>query len=345
MTADRPIGYYVHHHGDGHRQRALAFASINAPQIVLLGTGLSGRTGPVQAIDLPDDRTPAQTFDGLDEAPFRPLALHYAPIDLDGVRQRTALICDWIARKKPALMIVDVSVEVAMLARLCATRVAYVRLGGRRNDPAHFEAFRGASVLIAPFARALDDPNTPEWVSKKTIFCPGIVLPNAMNHDVERNRILIVAGRGGVPLDADLVADAARRMPSWNWRIIGHCRLSGDCPQNLSIGGWVEDPQAEIVRSAIVVGAAGDGLVNAVIAATRPFICIPEERPFGEQTQKAKALGALGAAVVCKTWPDASDWAGLLERALRLSPRALQDLGDPDGARRAYEALAAIARH
>src|SRR6201996_3466689 len=52
----RPIGYYVHHQGDGHRQRALALAEMNPQRITLLGTGLKDRTKDVKSLELPDDR-------------------------------------------------------------------------------------------------------------------------------------------------------------------------------------------------------------------------------------------------------------------------------------------------
>ncbi len=96
MTVSRPIGYYVHHHGDGHRQRGLAIAAHAGGRMTLLGTGLAGRTGDVPAIDLPDDRMPGTAF-GAPDAERRPSALHYAPVDHDGIRQRVAAIAQWIA--------------------------------------------------------------------------------------------------------------------------------------------------------------------------------------------------------------------------------------------------------
>ena len=67
----RPIGYYVHHQGDGHRQRALALAELNPQRITLLGTGLMDRTKDVKRLELPDDRNVASNaFDGADGAPL-----------------------------------------------------------------------------------------------------------------------------------------------------------------------------------------------------------------------------------------------------------------------------------
>ncbi|MET0221777.1 MAG: glycosyltransferase [Tardiphaga sp.] len=340
----RTIGYYVHHHGDGHRQRALALAASDPTRIVMLGTGLAGRTQDVRAVDLPDDRMPqSASFDGVDGTSSRPDALHYAPLDHDGVRERMGLIVQWIAEARPGLMVVDVSVEIAMLARLCATKVAFVRLSGRRDDPAHCEAYRAASVLIAPFARQLDDMTLPSWIRDKTIYCPGIVTPRSTTVTPTPRSVLVVGGKGGAAQDGALIAAAAAATPDHHWRIIGPATPPDRCPDNLVFAGWTDDPQGEIAAAEIVVGAAGDGLVNAVIAAGAPFVCCPEPRPFDEQVQKARALQAAGAALVFDQWPSTDRWPAILADALHLDRRRLTALGDPDGAANAMAALVALA--
>lgn len=139
----RPIGYYVHHHGDGHRQRAIAIGQ-SLDNVMLMGSGLAYRTGNLPFLDLPDDRLD-DSFAGIDHVD-RPSSLHYAPLDHEGLRQRTALMTGWIAEARPRLMVVDVSAEVAMLARLASVPTVYVRLSGRRLDAAHLDAFRAPSV-------------------------------------------------------------------------------------------------------------------------------------------------------------------------------------------------------
>lgn len=339
-----PIGYYVHHHGEGHRQRALALAACCPDRMVMLGTGLAGRTGRIQAIDLPDDRmADVQAFDGIDATVSRPNALHYAPLDHDGVRERMGTIARWIAQHRPALMVVDVSVEVAMLARLCATPVAFVRLSGRRDDTAHCEAYRASSLLITPFARQLDDPEVPDWVRNKTMYCPGIVTHHPHAADVAARSVLVVAGRGGAPLNGRLVAEAAAATPTYRWEVIGFADLPDCRPDNLTFAGWVDDAMARIAEAEIVIGAAGDGLVNAVIAMGKPFVCCPEPRPFDEQIRKAQGLRAAGAAVVIEEWPAATDWPSILADVTDLDRRQLAALGDPSGAVRTMTALEAFA--
>jgi hypothetical protein len=334
-----PIGYYVHHHGDGHRQRALAIADAAPGWFTLLGTGLAGRTEDIPCVDLAGDEDGHIDEDrrtGIGES------LHYAPHGHDGIRQRIAALSDWIAREKPRLIVVDVSVEIAMLARLTSTPMVYVRLSGRRRDVPHLDAFRAAVALIAPFHRDLDDPDVAAWVRDKTRYLPG--LSRARHCPGEAgDTILVVSGRGGSPFDGADLAAAAEATPERKWRVIGPVTAPKTLPPNLTIAGWVTTADEDIASAGIVIGQAGDGLVNAVIASRRPFICLPQPRPFDEQMAKAKRLEALGIAIVLETWPRPAAWTGLLRRAENLDVSPSQRLHDPDGPARAACFLKSLA--
>ncbi|MFN3670336.1 MAG: glycosyltransferase [Bosea sp. (in: a-proteobacteria)] len=338
------IGYYVHHHGDGHRRRALAIAAHAPDDYVLLGTGLSGRTGNVACIDLPDDRSVGVgPGEDADDAATRPSSMHYLPTDHDGIRRRVALVADWIAAEKPSLLVVDVSVEIAMLARIAATPTVYVRLSGVRADTPHLEAFRGARAILAPFHRDLDEPGVVSWVQDKSRYCPGLTLQNRAG-DSHDDVVLVVFGKGGAPGDYEAVAKAAAATPAIRWRVIGPVTApSCKAPSNLSILGWVENAEDEIAAAGVVVGAAGDGLVTAVLAANRPLICLAEPRPFSEQISKARRLDALGAAISLRSWPAARQWPVLLADARALSPATRSRLHDPRGAATADAFLHACA--
>lgn len=333
----RPIGYYVHHHGAGHRARADAIAAVIDWPMVLLGTGIGGA-----GIDLCDDRTADSGFDGLDNVRNRPQALHYAPIDHEGVRRRVAEVTQWIADARPALMVVDVSAEIAMLARLASVPTLTVRLNGERNDPAHLDAFRGAEALLAPFHPALEHPETPDWVREKTRHFPGIT---AARYDAcsSANQVLVVIGRGGPPGDGTQLARAAMACPELQWRVIGPVTPTVDIPHNLEFAGWVSNAGEEIAQAGVVVGAAGDGLVGAVLAADRPFVCIPQDRPYGEQHATAQQLARAGAAIVIAQWPAPDSWPLLIGQARALPSAARTALHDPMGAHAAASWIAGLA--
>ena len=98
--------------------------------------------------------------------------LHWAPGTTAGCRARMAALASWIERAGPAAVVVDVSVEVALLARLHGIPVVVVALPGERTDRAHLAAYDLADALLAPWpaeAHARDWPQS--WASKA--WCVG----------------------------------------------------------------------------------------------------------------------------------------------------------------------------
>jgi len=318
----RPIGYYVHHHGAGQWQRATALAARLRHPCLLLGPNPGAAPCPV--IALPDDAGGGGAAPGL----------HYAPIDHEGLRARTARIAAWIAEARPSLTVVDVSVEVAMLARLCATPVLYVRLAGRRDDAPHLNAFGAARALLAPYPAALEAADTPAWVLARTFQAGFLTRSRATPRD--GRDIAVVFGRGGKGGDREALIAAARKVPERQWRVLGP--VSGGTaplPGNLTLLGWRDDVAEVMAGAELVVGGGGDGLLAAVAALGKRFICLPEPRPFDEQLVKAERLAELGACVSRETWPSAEAWPALLAEALALDPARIAALHEPQAIARA----------
>lgn len=343
----RGIGYYVHHQGAGHRERALRIAGALPGPCTLIGTFGGALPADLPVLDLPDDRL-SEHFDGRDGAPTRPLGLHYAPLGSPGIRARMAAIASWAERTDPTLLVVDVSVEVALFARLLSVPTLYVRLAGTRNDPPHLEAFRAAEKLIAPFPEVLDAPDVPDWVRAKTVYAGFLAEPSGKTPDLaEDGRIAVVFGRGGEGGKLARLVAAACAVPNRAWHVLGPVSGSSNGhgrPANLHLHGWAEDIRPHLAAASLVVGAGGDGLLAAVASAGKSFVCLPEPRAFGEQTQKAEGLARLGAAVVHEGWPEAQDWPGLVARGLALDPAILARLYEPDAVERIAKTIDAIAR-
>src|ERR1700728_4625073 len=116
------IGYYAHHHGAGHVTRALAIAAHLPGQLTLFGSSLPSETAleNVTLRHLPMDYDEKTAID-------TPAGLHYAPLAVDGLRDRMGAMVDWFREHWPCLLVVDVSVEVALLARLCGVPTVYIR--------------------------------------------------------------------------------------------------------------------------------------------------------------------------------------------------------------------------
>ncbi|AWN34515.1 glycosyltransferase [Methylobacterium radiodurans] len=325
----RPIGYYVHHQGAGHWHRACAVAGALDRPCAFLGTfaGLDTAGAPGTVIDLPDDRL-ADGFDGQDGEADRPLSFHYAPLGHSGLRARMARIAAWAAEADPALLVVDVSCEVALFARLLSLPTLVVRLAGTRTDPPHLEAFRSADRLIAPFPEILESETTSDWVRAKTHYA-GFLGPGAPVRDGGDGSIAVVFGRGGAGGALADLAAAARAVPDRDWHVLGPVTGEAVTPPNLHLHGWVPDVEPWIARAALVVGGAGDGVVATVAARSKRFVCLPEERGYGEQIEKARGLARLGAAVMHEGWPDASRWRTLVMEGLALEPARIGSLAEP----------------
>jgi hypothetical protein len=339
------IGYYVHHQGAGHRDRALAVACHAPDRIVLLGTGLTGTAPTFRCLELEDDRPdPGTQF----AERFGDDVLHYVPLGHEGLRRRMAAVASWLTEARPSLLVVDVSVEVAMLTRLLSTRYVYVRLGGVREDAGHAQAFRAALALVAPFHEDLEDARTPAWVRAKTRYMPGLIQAVAARTVASKglaSNVLVINGAGGGMLDGASICRAADATPGLQWQVLGPASIPASLPlpRNVQFPGWVDDADARIANAGVVVGSAGDGVASAVLASGRPYICLPQPRPFGEQVSRARRLAELGAAITLDEIPAPNEWPGILERARQLDPAAALRLHRTDGTRCLMDLLDTIA--
>ena len=72
-----------------------------------------------------------------------------------------AAIAAWIASRGPDLVLVDVSVEVALLVRLCGDPLRLRAPERRRDDPPHRLAYGWAAGLLAPYPEWLERASTP----------------------------------------------------------------------------------------------------------------------------------------------------------------------------------------
>ena len=263
---------------------------------------------------------------------------------------------DWLTSPDVALLVCDVSVEAAVLARLCGVAPAVVRQNGHRGDDAHTLAHRIAVGILAPFRRELEAPGTPAWVEAKT-FYGGFISANdghrpsrgdarmALGLDA-RPVLLVLLGGGGHSFDPRSLADARQELDGWQIVLVGPVPRS---PRGAAdrVDGWVDDLTDHLAAADVVMGSAGSNVVADVATAGRPLICVPEERPFDEQVQRAEQLAALGAAVTIARWPQRGEWRPMVMSALDLGPSRLAELAagaTPEPTARWITELAATAR-
>jgi len=326
------IGYYVHHHGRGHLSRAIAIARALAEPVTIL-TSLPRSTewsGPWVELPLDVD----------DDPPRDPQAhgrLHWAPLRSAGLRSRMAAIASWIARTRPAAVVVDVSVEVALLCRLLGVPVVTIAMPGNRQDPAHDLGYAVSTAIVAawPAASTALTDGLPEEVRARVRPVGAIsrfAAADRAGHGPER-RVLVLSGSGGDDFAPALVTAAADATADWSWTHVGG-----------SSGRWADDPWRLLRAAAVVVTHAGENAVAEVAAARRPAVIIPQTRPHQEQAATARALVQAGCPVtVLRRFPRAG-WPEILAQTAQRDGEAWARWNDGEGARRAAAVIREVAR-
>ncbi|WP_020143330.1 glycosyltransferase [Terracoccus sp. 273MFTsu3.1] len=324
------IGWYVHHQGLGHLTRLQAVAEHLGTPV----TGISSLPAPdgwaSEWLQLDrDDRMPADEVARAD--PTAGDVLHWVPRHDAGLARRAAALTEWVTRTRPSLVVVDVSVEVATLVRLCGVPVVVLAMPGERTDRPHVLAYDLADALLAPWPEAAHATGWPASWRDKLWAVGGISRfddrvparrrtslgssaggiealadgPEAGPEPEEASsrRVLVLWGGGGRSTSAVEVAAARAATPGWEWVERG--------PDSPSPDLW-----ADLESADVVVTHGGQNAVAEVAAARRPAIVVAQPRPFDEQVATAAAVDRLGAAVGVPAWPLATAWPGLLEQAL-----------------------------
>ncbi|MGH3877820.1 MAG: glycosyltransferase [Actinophytocola sp.] len=311
------IGYYVHHQGRGHLHRARSVLShVDSPSTVL-----SSLPGPWLVLPRDDD--------GPIVDPTAGGRFHWVPTHHAGLRRRMARIARWIEETAPALMVVDVSVEVAVLARSMGVPVLVTAMRGDRTDPAHELGYAVAHQLLAPWPAVFADPGW-RWPAK-TRYVGAFSrfdgrAPERSTSD--RRRVVVLWGAGGTDIGAAAPGTAT---PGWEWDWLG------------GPGSWTQDPWPAISSADVVVSHAGQNAIAEVAAARRPAVVLPQQRPFGEQDATASALARAGLAVVHRAWPAPAEWPSVLAEAVALGGDRWVRWSPGDGARRAAQVIDELA--
>lgn len=356
-----PIGYFVHHQGRGHAERAAALiAALPADQPVTLFCARDDIFPPLPANAVVERipslfEPPADAPAALAEA-MTPPTLHCAPLGWTTITDAVAAITRWFATARPALFVTDVSAELAQLARIASVPCVAVLQHGERSDPGHMAAYAGSVGVLAPYHPDLEQPGRPDWMLGKMHHAPGLgvaVRPidkaaarAALGLPMDRDVVLAIAGGGGTGTPATPLTLGARSEPETLWVTIGEVASEWHAtpPGNLRHMGWVADAAPWIAAADRVVSSAGNTTVHMIAAAGRPWIVVPEWRYFDEQLWKARMLDLAGAAVLLDHWPSrVSAWADGWARAAALDLDQQRRLVDPGAAADAAAWLEALA--
>lgn len=323
------IGYYVHHHGTGHLHRAITIAA--ATDAVVVGISSLSRpsdwTGPWMVLPRDDEGLAPVDASAHDR-------LHWVP-ELDaGLTARMADISSWIADIEPELMIVDVSVEVSLLARLHGIPVVTMVLPGDRGDSAHDLVHSVARRIIAVWPEIASGLAMGLGPHVDRLSCVGALsrfdgreVPPPCPTNADR-RVLVLSGTGDAERDYWNISAAREQTPGWTWQVLA--------PGN----DWVDDPWEALCAADVVITHAGQNAIAEVAAARRPAIVVPQPRPFREQETLAAVLATDGRfpVMVCSSLPSIG-WADLLEQTARLDGSLWSAWNDGQGAKRVAEII------
>ena len=293
------IGYYAHSHGSGHSNCANIFAKIFGDSLTILTDRTYRFDNPDQVVKLENENSDGTEFIR-DDFP-EPRALHYAPVNLRKITRRNRAMLDAIVLKNISLLIVDVSVEVAMLARVSSIPYAYVRLQGDRSDLPHLNAFEGASFLLAYYPREMESVNTPAWIVDKTIYL-GFLSQFMFDRPVSQRPVEFVPSVR--PIIAHISGFGGSRGFDLT-PVVEHFDIyaigPGDDAKYHIPGiehiGIVDDISPYIEHADIIVAACGLNVTAEILSLGKRFLAIPEKRHYGEQVHMAHNLHRLGWAV------------------------------------------------
>ncbi|QEE61472.1 hypothetical protein FVA74_07695 [Salinibacterium sp. dk2585] len=324
------IGYYIHHQGRGHLHRALAIsAELDEPV-----TGLSSLERPaewqgewVQLARDDEGGNPVETTAGG--------VLHWVPLHDAGLAARMAAVSHWIDRTHPRAVVVDVSVEVALLCRLHGVPVVTVAMPGERSDVPHALGYAASSALIGAWpasARGIFSSEDSTEAKVRPVGGISRFAGRPIAGEPDERRVLVLLGRGGDSVDVSALEAAQRETPDWQWQIVG-----GDG------GAWVDDPWELICRATVVVTHAGQNSVADVAAARRPAVILPQRRPHDEQAATARVLARdEWPATVIREFPS-TGWNELLATTQGLDGALWSEWTDGSGASGAAEVIRSVA--
>jgi len=363
------LGYYAHHHGSGHCRQIDKLAALlptEARQQLTVFTSVTSEAYTFAAIDeaqvvrLPaEDERADDVLAGRAGQNWQPASLHYSPVGNSDIQQRSHKILDTIYQRRIDLMIIDVSVEVAMLCRAASVPYLYVRLPGLRDDEPHLNAFAGALALLAPYPRTLESTKTPEWISQKTLYLDFINTQqknaqtyqdfikdlmqlitdekalSLMLNDKDKDTptiVTVIKGYGGhQAIDAKL-PELRQLLP--RAFIISLGPIDEDKRHYVDIAVDVSDVTPFIEHSDYLLMACGLNAVAQAYDYATPLVVLPDDRPHQEQEVMAEALIAQGRAFSWQQFKDlmiASVTHKLSGKTVNQSAR-IQSLSKPNNA-------------
>lgn len=288
------IGYYVHHHGAGHRVRAHGICTAlraRGHEVAVFGSDLdSAADGRPLPRDNDGDFWRDATADG---------QFHWAPLQHAGFRHRMAIIAEWIATHQPDVFVVDVSVEVTTMVRAMGVPVVVIAQPGDRDDAPHRLGYRLATAILAPW------PTEAEPCVALSRYVSKVVAVGGISRFTDQSQCdgdhLLLMGRDQ-PEGLDDLPHTLSIAVEGTWTTLG-----GD--------HWRDDVDDLLQHARLLVAHTGQNVVADAAALRVPLVCLPQQRPHDEQVHMARELDRLQLAALAPDTNDPAAWRRAVELA------------------------------
>ncbi|MCM4154965.1 glycosyltransferase [Gramella sp. AN32] len=303
------IGYYAHQQGSGHCNYAQIFSDEFQRDLHIFSSYPFKFSEGSNIVFLENEDPDGTSKKGNQSSP--PDYLHYSPVGQKSIQQRSLKLLSHLVEASCDLLIVDVSAEIAALSRAASIPYAYVKLPGNRNDPGHLQAFQGAAFLLAYYPQEFEHPEVPDWVKKKTIYLDFIsrikvTAENKINQEHFIQKIVIMSGNGGNAELERAIEKVALRFPKAQIQLLGKFAVNSRIPNVHSLG-FVNNVQDYLQKADLIIANCGLNTISEIIHLNKPYLAIPEARPFSEQDEMCKILARLGYAINLKDLSILSD--------------------------------------
>jgi len=322
------IGYYAHSHGSGHCNYAAIFAEYLGDTLTIFTDSSFPFSQNIRVVSLPSENPDGTEFDR--EIFKEPSALNYAPINMQRITARNHIVLSSVLAYKIKLLIVDVSVEMAMLCRVSTIPYAFVRLQGNRNDLPHINAFEGATFLLAYFPKELEPKTTAAWIVEKTVYLgfiskylsdTSVPLQPFSYKESSKPKLLCISGFGGASM-----INLAGLDTKYDIHTVGpSCNTKASCTNKYL--GVVASTKPYIYHADTIIAACGANTTAEILTLDKRFVAIAEERPYEEQQYMASSLHHKKLAISASYYATISEAVGALE-VLKNSPVAPLDFSN-----------------
>ncbi len=150
---NKPIAFFAHHQGRGHANRIMAIAKhipASRPLHILTAKPdqFEGMSREAEITQLPNMIGAPSRSKVLHGEPT-PSVLHCVPVGVDEMREHMGIIAATLLEIDPAIFVIDVSAEIALLSRIMSVPAITIRMHGDRSDAGHLAGYEaGVGMLL-----------------------------------------------------------------------------------------------------------------------------------------------------------------------------------------------------